>query len=106
MKHPAHPLCVPDAQARREAVLTALHTAEAPLPGPQPEPLMIDVRGVAALLGVSARHVQGLDYSGRLGPMPVKLGRSARWSIEEVREWVRAGCPTRPKWLARKEGKR
>lgn len=70
------------------------------------EPLMVDVRGVAALLGVSARHVQGLDYSGRLGPMPVKLGRSARWSVQEIRDWISGGCLPRAQWIATRGGRK
>lgn len=62
--------------------------------------LMTDIRGVAALLGLSVRHTQALDASGRLGPQAVCLGRSRRWSVSELRQWVKAGCPPRDCWVS------
>jgi excisionase family DNA binding protein len=64
--------------------------------------LLLDATEVAALLGVSRRHVQAMDCSGRLGPMPIHLGRAVRWRRDEIVEWVAAGCPPRHKWMQMK----
>ena len=66
---------------------------------PNLEPALTDAAGVAKLLGVSRRHIQALDSSGRI-PAPIKLGRCSRWSIEEIRRWSAAGGPSRVRWLA------
>ncbi|MEN6334078.1 MAG: helix-turn-helix domain-containing protein [Phycisphaerales bacterium] len=74
------------------------------IPAPTLEPVMIDVGGVARLLGISRRHAQQLDSSGRLGPMPRKLGRCTRWSVAEIRDWVQGGCVPRSKWIEQRGG--
>lgn len=43
----------------------------------------LSAREVAALLGVSARHVSNLAARGVL-PQPVRLGRSVRWLRTDV----------------------
>jgi excisionase family DNA binding protein len=65
------------------------------------EALLTDAAGVARLLGVSKRHVQALDSSGRI-PAGISLGRSRRWRVDEIRQWCEAGCPARAQWLAMK----
>jgi excisionase family DNA binding protein len=52
---------------------------------------------LATFLGVSKRHVNSLNASGRL-PKPVRLGRAVRWSADEIRAWFAAGAPSRDKW--------
>lgn len=86
--------------------MTAHAGASKTIQAPQIEPLMVDIVGVARLLGISRRHAQALDSSGRLGPTPIKLGRSARWDVASIREWVAAGCPIRAKWVTMREGRR
>jgi predicted DNA-binding transcriptional regulator AlpA len=53
---------------------------------------LIDVRGVATMLGCSTRHVHRLRDSGRM-PAPVKLGALIRWSEAKLAEWIASGCP-------------
>ena len=55
-------------------------------------PLLIDVRAVAELLGVSSRHILRLAEAGKMPPAR-KLGHLRRWSKSEIDEWVSAGCP-------------
>ncbi len=62
-------------------------------------PLLIDARGVAAMLGRCERSLRRDDEAGRI-PRPVLLGRSRRWRLEELRAWVQAGCPDRAAWEA------
>lgn len=66
---------------------------------PVPEPLLVDAAGVGALLGISRNMVWKLHSTGRLGPLPVRLGRCVRWRLRELRTWVEAGCPARDQWL-------
>jgi predicted DNA-binding transcriptional regulator AlpA len=41
-------------------------------------------------------------YSAGLIPRPIKISGSARWSVDEIRQWCAAGCPSRQVWEARK----
>jgi len=66
-------------------------------------PLLLNVKHAAALLGVSPNHFRKMGDTGRLGPLPVRLGRAVRWRREELEEWVKTGCPPRARWLAQKE---
>ncbi len=52
---------------------------------------LIDVKGVAERLGVSARQVWKLAAAGRL-PAPVRLGRSVRWRESDIADFIRVGC--------------
>jgi excisionase family DNA binding protein len=62
-----------------------------------PEVLLVDPTGAAAMLGISKRHLEDLTAEGGL-PAPVKLGRSVRYSVETLRQWVKDGCPSRSEW--------
>lgn len=65
--------------------------------------LLVNAQEAARLLGVARSHFYGLHSSGRLGPMPVKLGKSARWRRDELTRWVEHDCPPRQQWQAIKE---
>jgi len=60
--------------------------------------LLASAEHVAAMLAVSVRLIRQMDASGRLGPMPILLGRRKLWSVAELAQWVRAGCPPRQQW--------
>jgi excisionase family DNA binding protein len=64
------------------------------------DPLLVSSQELAALLGVSVRHLAGLRSSGRL-PSPIRLGRSIRWDREEITDWIAARCPSRDQWEIR-----
>lgn len=56
-----------------------------------------DVRLIAAdelasMLDVSTRTVWRLLSTGRL-VQPVRIGGSVRWRLDEVRDWIKNGCP-------------
>ena len=53
---------------------------------------LLDVRSVAELLHVSARHVRRLADAGRMPP-PVRLGAAVRWRRDELLRWLADGCP-------------
>ena len=62
------------------------------------EPLAVDIRGVAELLNVSRAHVYGMIAAGRFPIRALRLGRSVRYSVDEVRAWLAAGAPPADKW--------
>jgi excisionase family DNA binding protein len=64
------------------------------------EPLGLSAAEAAMLLGVSESHFYCLHKTGRLGPLPVRMGRAVRWSRQELVDWFNAGSPPRKRWLA------
>ena len=70
-------------------------------PVDQDYPLTVSAKDLAPRLGISLRHCRRLDRMGRL-PRPVRLGKSVRWSLDEVMEWISAGCPDRQRWESMK----
>lgn len=64
--------------------------------------LLANTRELAKMLGVSVRHVERLDSSGRL-PKSLRLGRAKRWVVDDIKAWLRAGCPDRRTWTQQKE---
>jgi predicted DNA-binding transcriptional regulator AlpA len=66
---------------------------------PEGAPILVDASGVARLLSIGRSQVFRLNSAGRL-PMPIrKLGaRCPRWRVDELRDWVAAGCPDRATW--------
>jgi len=52
---------------------------------------LLDVRGVAALLSCSPRHVYRLADAGRM-PAPVRIGALVRWRRADLDEWLAGGC--------------
>lgn len=67
-------------------------------------PLLIDAKQVAELLGIGRSLLYEMQSAGRLGPMPIRLGRAVRWRKEEIESWVAEGCPSRTRWLASRKG--
>ncbi len=63
---------------------------------------LLSTKQVAALLSISARHAISMSSCGQI-PMPIRLGRSVRWSKQELLNWIQAGCPPRYKWVSIKE---
>ena len=65
------------------------------------QPLLIRAGEAARALGISRASFYKLRASGRL-PLPVRLGRSKLWRVEELKDWTDAGCPEREKWESMK----
>ena len=49
--------------------------------------LLLDIRQVAELCGVSPRSIWGWA-DDRKFPQPIKLGRLRRWSLADVQSWI------------------
>jgi excisionase family DNA binding protein len=60
-------------------------------PAAPPVP-MLDMDGLAGLLGVSHRHIRRLVESGKC-PAPCRLGRCLRWARPTIEAWIAEGCP-------------
>jgi excisionase family DNA binding protein len=82
--------------------------AEAAIPQPSlsaTNPLVVCARELASLLRVGLRTVRAMDAAGRL-PTPVRIGHSVRWPLDEIRQWIDAGCPSRDEWEARRAARK
>lgn len=64
-------------------------------------PLLVNISQVAKLLGVAVRTARRMDVSGKL-PVPVRPGKSKRWRLAELHQWVDKGCPGRTRWESMK----
>jgi predicted DNA-binding transcriptional regulator AlpA len=62
--------------------------------------LLVDAASAAKLLDISLSHFFGLRKAGKFAPVPVKLGRSTRFSCPEIQAWIAAGTPSRDRWMA------
>jgi excisionase family DNA binding protein len=63
--------------------------------------LLLSAKDAAELLGIGKTLFYSMNSSGRLGPLPVRLGKRSLWRQNELEEWVRAGCPHRNIWKQR-----
>lgn len=62
------------------------------------ESLLLSAKDCAELLGIGKTLFNSMHSSGRLGPLPVKLGRRVLWNRKELAAWVEASCPARQQW--------
>jgi predicted DNA-binding transcriptional regulator AlpA len=61
-----------------------------PKPGPgsgKREPLLIKADEVAHLVSISTRTLWRLVSAGQF-PRPVQVGRSTRWRVADVEDWI------------------
>ncbi len=68
--------------------MTVTHTP----PDAKPAKRLGDVNAVAEKCDCSPRHIYRLADSGKLPP-PRRLGALVRWDLDEIDEWIDAGCP-------------
>lgn len=54
--------------------------------------LLINAEQVANILNISERTLWRLVSGGKV-PQPVRIGRSARWRVQEIYAWIESGCP-------------
>jgi excisionase family DNA binding protein len=60
-------------------------------PADAPAAALLDVRGVAALLDCSQRHIYRMSDAGQM-PAPVRLGALVRWRRQDLDAWLAGGC--------------
>lgn len=64
------------------------------------EPILVDSKTAASMCGISVAMWYRLLSQGRIGPQKIRLAsKCVRFSIQELREWARAGAPARSQWL-------
>ena len=68
-------------------------------------PLAFSAQQLADRLGVSLRHIRRLDSSQKI-PRPIRLGRSCRWTVAEIENWMAAEAPDRERWEMLKGGQK
>ena len=59
--------------------------------------LLLTASEAARWLGISRAHFYRMHNAGKI-PLPVRLGGSVRWRVDELRAWVAAGMPHRGRW--------
>ena len=62
-------------------------------------PLLVNVDHAARLLGMSKTAFTANLAAGKIGPRPIRFGRSVRFSVAELAEWCHADCPPRVQWV-------
>lgn len=67
------------------------------------EQILVSMDDAARLLGVCRKHLYKMHKTGRLGPVPIKLGRRSVLVRNELQAWGDAGCPRREVWQKMKE---
>jgi hypothetical protein len=73
--------------------------AETPTPSGPLDKLLIDTAELARLTSLSVRTLRRLD-STRDIPGRVAVGRRVLFQVGVIRDWVRAGLPSRDQWAA------
>ena len=81
-------------EKRESRLRVSQHALFAGQKPPEDKGLLIDNREAAKLLKVSERTLWRMWNEGKM-PQPIHVGRAVRWSYEELKAWVDAGCPTR-----------
>ena len=66
---------------------------------PALEPEQVAANVAARLAGISSATWWRLHAAGKV-PRPNKLGGRTLWRVQEIREWIAAGCPDRKTWEA------
>lgn len=54
-------------------------------------PLVVDIKGLAKLLGCSRRHLERQRAAGEL-PDPVAVGNKLGWRVADIELFVKANC--------------
>lgn len=58
------------------------------------EPMLATVADIARMTRMSTRTLWRLVSAEEM-PEPLRIGRSVRWRVDEIKAWIAAGCPTR-----------
>ena len=77
--------------------------ADAAIEPPAPAILLTTERAAAAI-GMSETAFRTQLAAGRIGPEPIRFGRSVRWSRAALEAWAHAGCPRRLDWRRMRSG--
>lgn len=81
-------------EARSEQSRSAIFAGRKP---PENMGMLIDTHEMVKLLKYSARKIWGMEKNGKM-PAAIRVGKSVRWSLDEIKAWNDAGCPHRANW--------
>lgn len=84
------------------APLDVDHHLAPPVPAPTDEPLAVwpiavPASTAAKLFTMSERAWWRAHSAGKV-PLPIRIGRSCRWRLDELEAWARAGAMSRDRW--------
>ena len=65
--------------------------------------ILISIKEFRSILKIGVSKFYNMDRSGELGPLCIRFGSRRFFNRNEVMAWIRADCPHREKWQARKE---
>lgn len=86
----------PVSRAKMGPAILPLELRPRPMPTPTTpqtvQPVLLDIRAVACLLGCSTKHVTRMRDDCRMPP-GLRLGRLWKWPRGVIDTWVAAGCP-------------
>jgi len=64
-----------------------------------PPKFLLSAPEAAAALSISRAHFLRQVSSGKIGPLPLSIGRRVLWRAAELKAWVDGGCVNREQWL-------
>lgn len=67
------------------------------------EPLLVTASQIATLMQISTRTLWRLLSGGKI-PEPLRIGGAVRWRLDDVKNWIAAGCPV-PKASSTQKGR-
>lgn len=56
------------------------------------EPLLATAADIAKMMRISSRTLWRLVSAKRV-PEPLRFGGAVRWRVDDIKEWIAAGCP-------------
>lgn len=62
--------------------------------------LLLSGKQVCHRLSIGLSHLHAMKRAGKFPLAPIRLGRSVRYSADDLRRWCEAGCPASAKWNA------
>ena len=62
-------------------------------------PLLVKTDDAARMLGMSKTAFKSHLASGRIGPLPIRFGKSVRFSVAELADRCAQGCMGRQRWV-------
>jgi len=62
------------------------------------EKLLLSASECTHLLGISRSAFYASLQTGAIGPRGIKIGGRRLWPVQELRDWVAAGCPKFDTW--------
>ena len=82
----------PGRAGKRDPVEASRHALFGGQALPEDLGLLLDYRELSKLMKLSQRTLWRMAHEGEM-PAPIKVGRAVRFSYDEIRAWISAGCP-------------